>query len=65
MRRISFDEREKFESIALVHTDALLRMARRLLRCDILAEDVVQETLLCAWRACHQFQRNTTYPVST
>jgi RNA polymerase sigma-70 factor (ECF subfamily) len=59
MRRFSSDEREEFESIALVHTDALLAMARRRLRCDSLAEDAVQETLLCAWRAFHQFQRDT------
>jgi len=59
MRRFSADEREEFESIALVHTDALRRMARRLLRCDGLAEDAVQETLLCAWRAFRQFQPDT------
>jgi RNA polymerase sigma-70 factor (ECF subfamily) len=59
MRRSSSDEQEEFESIALVHADALLRMARRLLRSDSLAEDAVQETLLSAWRAFHQFQRDT------
>jgi RNA polymerase sigma-70 factor (ECF subfamily) len=59
MRRFNSDEREEFESIALVHSDALLGMARRLTRCDSLAEDAVQETLLCAWRAFHQFQRDT------
>src|SRR5258707_12405581 len=58
-RRFSSDEREEFESIALVHADPLLRMARRLLRGDSLAEDAVQETLLSAWRAFHQFQRDT------
>jgi RNA polymerase sigma-70 factor (ECF subfamily) len=58
-RRFSSDERQEFESIALVHADALLRMARRLLRNDSLAEDAVQETLLSAWRAFHQFQRDT------
>ena len=59
MRRFGSDEREEFESIALVHADALRRMARRRLQCDSLAEDAVQETLLCAWRAFHQFRRNT------
>jgi RNA polymerase sigma-70 factor, ECF subfamily len=59
MRRFGSDEREEFESIALVHADALRRMARRRLQCDSLAEDAVQETLLCAWRAFHRFRRNT------
>jgi RNA polymerase sigma-70 factor (ECF subfamily) len=59
MRRFSSDEREEFENIVLVHTDALLRTARRLLSCDSLAEDAVQETLLCAWRAFHKFERGT------
>ena len=59
MRQVSSDEREEFESIALIHTDALMGTARRILRCDSLAEDAVQETLLCAWRAFHQFQRDT------
>jgi RNA polymerase sigma-70 factor (ECF subfamily) len=59
MRRFSSDERKEFESIALVHTGALLRTARRILRSNSLAEDAVQETLLCAWRAFHRFQRDT------
>jgi RNA polymerase sigma-70 factor (ECF subfamily) len=59
MRQFGSDQREEFERIALVHTDALLGVARRILRCDSLAEDAVQETLLSAWRAFHQFQRDT------
>jgi RNA polymerase sigma-70 factor, ECF subfamily len=58
MRRFSRDEREEFESISSVHADALLRMARRLLRSDSLAEDAVQE-ILSGWRAFRQFQRDT------
>ena len=59
MKRPISEERQEFENIALVHTDALLRMARRLLRCNSRAEDAVQEALLCAWRAFHRFQRDT------
>lgn len=59
MRRLFSEERQEFESIALVHTDALLHMARRLLRCNSRAEDAVQETLLSAWRAFHRFERGT------
>jgi RNA polymerase sigma-70 factor (ECF subfamily) len=59
MSRLISEEQQEFESIALVHSDALLRMARRLLRCNSRAEDAVQETLLCAWRTFHRFQRDT------
>ena len=51
--------REEFEKIAVVHRDVLLRVACRLLRCESLAEDAVQETLLSAWRAFHKFERGS------
>jgi RNA polymerase sigma-70 factor, ECF subfamily len=59
IRAFSPDERQEFESIVLIHADALLRMGRRLLRNESLAEDAVQETLLSAWCAFHQFQRGS------
>jgi RNA polymerase sigma-70 factor (ECF subfamily) len=41
------------------HTRGLLRVARRLSRDLSSAEDLVQETLLSAWRSFHQFQVGT------
>ncbi|HEX4227871.1 MAG TPA: sigma-70 family RNA polymerase sigma factor [Bryobacteraceae bacterium] len=39
--------------------ERLLRFARRLTSRDSDAEDLVQETLLKAWRGFHQFQKGT------
>lgn len=55
----SLDQREEFERTALVYREVLLRVAFRILRCESLAEDAVQETLLSAWRAFHTFERGT------
>jgi RNA polymerase sigma-70 factor (ECF subfamily) len=55
----SSENRQEFERVALIHADALLRVARRMLRDDSLAEDAVQETLLLAWRAFARFQPET------
>ena len=41
------------------HTDSLLRTALRILKEGPAAEDLVQETLLRAWRAFDQFERGT------
>jgi RNA polymerase sigma-70 factor, ECF subfamily len=59
MGPFSLDQKEEFERIALVYREVLLRVACRILRCESLAEDAVQETLLCAWRAFHKFERGT------
>lgn len=49
---------EEFEQIAMPHLRSLVRVARRLTR-DRAAEDLVQETLLRAWRSFHQFRPGT------
>src|SRR5580658_1345641 len=41
------------------HTRSLLRVARRLTSEADAAEDVVQETMLAAWRGFHQFRSGT------
>lgn len=49
----------EFESIALPHSKSLLRVARRLTFDPAIAEDLVQETLLHAWRGFDQFRAGT------
>jgi RNA polymerase sigma-70 factor (ECF subfamily) len=53
---------DEFERLAMPHTRSLLRVARRLTlgRGDPdIAEDLVQETMLAAWRGFHQFRAGT------
>jgi RNA polymerase sigma-70 factor (ECF subfamily) len=50
---------DEFERVAIPHTRALLRVARRLTGKSSAAEDLVQETLLSAWRGFHQFRPDT------
>ena len=45
--------------VAMVHARALLRVALRLVRDRVLAEDLVQEALLRGWKAFDQFQPGT------
>lgn len=52
-------EQLEFESVALVHTEVLLRVAQRVLGQPAAAQDAVQETFLSAWRSFHQFKRAT------
>jgi RNA polymerase sigma-70 factor, ECF subfamily len=51
--------REEFERVAMPHASGLLRLAIRLEHDRACAEDLVQETLLRAWRAFDQFERGT------
>src|SRR4030095_15647675 len=52
-------QQDEFERTAMPHVSALLRVARRLSRDRASAEDLVQETMLRAWRARHQFREGT------
>ena len=47
---------DEFERIALPHTPSLLRVARRLTWDRETAEDLVQETMLAAWRGFARFR---------
>lgn len=49
----------EFEQLALVHTRALLRSAVRLARDVATAEDLVQDSMLRAWRHFDRFQPGT------
>jgi RNA polymerase sigma-70 factor (ECF subfamily) len=51
--------RREFELQALPHTDALYGTALRMTRNDRDAEDLVQDTLLRAYRFFHKFERGT------
>lgn len=53
------DEHAEFEKIAMPHADALFGAAMRMTRDRSQAEDLVQETLLRAFRFWHKFQRGT------
>jgi RNA polymerase sigma-70 factor (ECF subfamily) len=52
-------QQEEFENIAMPHLAALLRVARRLTPEPASAEDLVQETMLLAWRGFQQFEPGT------
>jgi len=51
--------KEEFESAALPHLNDLYRTAARVIGNRSEAEDLVQETLLSAWRNFQQFTRGT------
>jgi RNA polymerase sigma-70 factor (ECF subfamily) len=53
------DRAFEFETVALPHAVGLLRFALHLGGEKARAEDLVQETLLSAWRNFHQFERGT------
>jgi len=50
---------DDFERTAMVHTKSLLRAALRITDTRTAAEDLVQETLLRAWRSFEQFAADT------
>lgn len=50
---------DDFEQVAMPHARSLLRFALRLTHNSYTAEDLVQETLMLAWRGFRQFQPGT------
>ena len=52
-------QQKEFERVAMPHLAALLRVARRLTLDPASAEDLVQETMLLAWRGFRNFQTGT------
>jgi len=53
---------DEFERVAMPHSRSLLRVARRLTLDVAAAEDLVQETMLLAWRGFDQFRAGTNAP---
>ena len=53
------EKRASFEREALIHLDSLYRVALRLTGNPAEADDLVQETMLKAYGAWHQFERGT------
>jgi RNA polymerase sigma-70 factor, ECF subfamily len=51
--------RDEFARVAMPNTESLLRAALRITRDRAAGEDMVQETLLRAWRAFDQFEHGT------
>lgn len=57
--RYDLTRKSEFENVAMPHTERLSGTALRLTHDRAAAEDVVQETLLCAWSSFHSFERGT------
>ncbi len=52
-------KQKEFEEVALKHTDALLRTALRMTKNEADADDLVQETMLKAYRFFDRFERGS------
>jgi RNA polymerase sigma-70 factor (ECF subfamily) len=50
-----------FEALMMPHLPALLRLARKLIHEETLAQDLLQETLLRAYRFVHRFEPGTNF----
>ncbi len=50
---------EEFEAAAMPHVNDLYRTARRVIGNVTEAEDIVQETMLQAWKSFHRFEAGT------
>jgi len=59
MRATGADKRKRFEAEALPHLDAVYAMATRLVHNPDDANDLLQETILRAWRFFDQFEPGT------
>ncbi|HLW47514.1 MAG TPA: sigma-70 family RNA polymerase sigma factor [bacterium] len=57
--RAAASSRAGYEELVTAHLDGLYGTARRLTRNAASAEDLVQETMLKAWRSFHTFQPGT------
>jgi RNA polymerase sigma-70 factor, ECF subfamily len=57
---VLFQAQRDFENVVMPEAARLLRFALRLTRDRSAAEDLVQDTLLRAWRSFHQFQAGTS-----
>jgi RNA polymerase sigma-70 factor (ECF subfamily) len=51
--------RQRFEKEAMIHIDALMRTARRMTKSESDAEDLIQETMLKAYRFFDKFEEGT------
>jgi RNA polymerase sigma-70 factor, ECF subfamily len=57
--RVENKLRVRFEREAMIHLDALMRTARRMAKSETDAEDLVQETMLKAYRFFDKFEEGT------
>jgi RNA polymerase sigma-70 factor (ECF subfamily) len=58
-KNTALERQKEFEDVALEHTDALLRTALRMTKNQSDSEDLVQETMLKAYRFFDRFERGS------